>query len=54
MEIAHGFHPGYSATIENVFVIFAWGIFGAGIYLMQLEYFKFENQKLNIALSRRT
>ena len=41
LEIPRGFHPGYSATIENVIVSFAWGIFGAGIYLMQLDYFKF-------------
>ena len=40
LEIPRGFHPGYSATMENVIVSFAWGIFGAGIYLMQLEYFK--------------
>lgn len=41
LEIPRGFHPGYTATMENVIVSFAWGIFGAGIYIMQLEYFKF-------------
>lgn len=41
LEIPRGFHPGYYATLENVVVSFAWGIFGAGIYLMQLDYFKF-------------
>lgn len=41
LEIPRGFHPGYYATMENIIVSFAWGIFGAGIYLMQLEYFKF-------------
>jgi VanZ family protein len=41
LEIPRGFHPGYNATLENIIVSFAWGIFGAGIYLMQLEYFKF-------------
>ena len=40
LEILRGFHPGYSATLENIIVTFVWGIFGAGIYLMQLEYFK--------------
>lgn len=46
LEISRGFHPGYSATMENVLVSFAWGIFGAGIYLMQLEYFKFSKDDI--------
>ena len=41
LEIPRGFHPGYFATIENIIVSFAWSIFGAGIYVMQLEYSKF-------------
>jgi len=45
LEIPRGFHPGYNATLENIIVSFAWGIFGAGIYLMQLEYFKSVNDE---------
>jgi VanZ family protein len=45
LELVRGFHPRYGATIENVVVTFAWGLFGAMIYLMQLDYFKFVKEE---------
>jgi VanZ family protein len=54
LEIPRGFHPGYSATMENVIVSFAWGIFGAGIYQMQLKYFKFIKDETETCKSSKT
>lgn len=41
LEFPRGFHTDYSATFENIVVTFAWGVFGAMIYVMQLDYFKY-------------
>ena len=40
IEGLQGFHPQHSANVLHFIFAFAWGIFGAMIYLMQLDYFK--------------
>lgn len=40
LEIPRGFHPAYTASLEHIVISFAWGVFGAMIYVMQLDYFK--------------